>query len=64
MRRWISLAMAPVIALPPIVVCLAFAASGAVALTTGQDHLYFCSVACRDKYRAQPAAERATGRTA
>ena len=36
MRRWMSIAMSSAIAMPPIVVCLAFAASGTAALTTGQ----------------------------
>ena len=36
MRRWMAMAMSSAIALPPIVVCLAFAASGVAALTTGQ----------------------------
>ena len=36
MRRWMAIAMSSAIALPPIVACLALAASGAWALTTGQ----------------------------
>jgi YHS domain-containing protein len=38
----------------------------AIALTVGRDHLYFCSTACRDKYRSRPDArtERVEGRTA
>jgi YHS domain-containing protein len=41
----------------------------AVMLTDGRQRLFFCSTACRDKYRAAPAARRdseppAQGRTA
>src|SRR5262245_6403642 len=41
----------------------------AVALNDGRQRLFFCSTACRDKYRAAPAAHRdserpAQGRTA
>ncbi len=38
----------------------------AIALMVGRDHVYFCSTACRDKYRARPNArtERVEGRTA
>jgi YHS domain-containing protein len=38
----------------------------AIALMVGRDHVYFCSVACRDKYRARPGAhnDRVEGRTA
>ena len=37
----------------------------AVTLSTGREHVYFCSPACRDKYRASPQSvrpERAQGR--
>jgi len=38
----------------------------AVSLTVGRDHVYFCSVACRDKYRSHPGSRtgRVAGRTA
>ena len=37
----------------------------AVALTDGRSRIYFCSTACRDKYRAQSSArDAARGRTA
>jgi hypothetical protein len=36
MRRWITIAMSGALALPPVAVLVAFAASGAAALTTGQ----------------------------
>ena len=36
MRRWMTVALSVVLALPPTLVLLAFAASGATALTTGQ----------------------------
>ena len=38
----------------------------AISLMAGHDHLYFCSVACRDKYRPRPnaRADRVEGRTA
>ena len=36
MRRWMTVALSVVLALPPTLVLLAFAASGAMALTTGQ----------------------------
>ena len=38
----------------------------AVSLVDGRSRIYFCSDACRDKYRARPAsgASRAPGRTA
>ena len=36
MRRWTSIALSMSLAVPPLVVLLAFAASGAAALTTGQ----------------------------
>jgi YHS domain-containing protein len=35
----------------------------AVALTVGREHVYFCSITCRDKYRARPGT-RVEGRTA
>ncbi|MFN7980266.1 MAG: hypothetical protein U0Q11_00240 [Vicinamibacterales bacterium] len=36
----------------------------AIALTTGGGRLHFCSVECRDKYRANAATAPAHGRTA
>ena len=41
----------------------------AVALSVGREHIYFCSVSCRDKYRARPSShsghpEPVEGRTA
>lgn len=36
MRRWMTVALSLALALPPLVVIAAFAASGAAALTTGQ----------------------------
>jgi YHS domain-containing protein len=38
----------------------------AISLTVGADHVYFCSVTCRDKYRGRPGAhpDRVHGRTA
>src|SRR6185295_10995838 len=42
----------------------------AVTLVDGRQHLYFCSTACRDQYRAQPSSrskprdEPVEGRTA
>lgn len=36
MRRWITIALSLALALPPVVVLVAFAASGTVALTSGQ----------------------------
>jgi hypothetical protein len=36
MRRWITIAMSLALAVPPVAVLTAFAASGAAALTTGQ----------------------------
>jgi YHS domain-containing protein len=41
----------------------------AVTLSVGRDHIHFCSVNCRDKYRARPSAysghpESVEGRTA
>ena len=36
MRRWLTIAMALALAVPPTAVLVGFAASGAVALTTGQ----------------------------
>ena len=38
----------------------------AISLVNGRDQLYFCSVACRDKYRSRPTTHtgRVEGRTA
>jgi YHS domain-containing protein len=38
----------------------------AVSIVNGNARIYFCSAACRDKYRADPSSERprAQGRTA
>jgi uncharacterized protein len=38
----------------------------AISLMVGRDHVFFCSVTCRDKYRSRPnaRAERVEGRTA
>src|SRR5262245_46903119 len=38
----------------------------ALSLRIGRDHLYFCSIACRDKYHARPGTRsgRVEGRTA
>jgi YHS domain-containing protein len=38
----------------------------AVSLSVGREIVYFCSVACRDAYRARPSARpgRVEGRTA
>jgi uncharacterized protein len=38
----------------------------AISLADGRDHQYFCSVACRDKYRSRPKTrtDRVEGRTA